>query len=82
MKDITNIEQREMDLKRYRSSNLFKYIDFFVDCNISDVFGAKALRGIWLGYSLPHRSAIFETSSAFGRIKGGSNYSTLYLQYH
>ncbi len=40
------------------------------------------LRDLWFGYSLHHRSSIFETSSAFGRIKGGSNYNTLYLQYH
>jgi outer membrane protein len=40
------------------------------------------MNDLWFGYSLHHRSAIFETSSAFGRIKGGSNYNSLYLQYH
>jgi len=80
--DITNIEQREMDLKGYRGSNLLNYMDFSVDINLGDVSGNSAMKQLWLGYSLHHRSAIFETSSAFGRIKGGSNYNTLYLQYH
>ena len=33
-------------------------------------------------HSKHHRSAIFETASHFGRIKGGSNYNTVYLQWH
>ena len=82
VKDISNIEQREMDRKGYRSSNLLNYLDFSVDVNLGDIFRSKSLDRLWLGYSLHHRSAIFETSSAFGRIKGGSNYNTLYLQYH
>lgn len=81
-KEITNLEQREMDRKGYRASNLLNYIDFAIDFNLGDLFGAGSMNNLWLGYSLHHRSAIFETSSAFGRIKGGSNYSTVYLQYH
>lgn len=81
-REITNLEQREMDQKEYRASNLLNFIDITVDFNLGDLFRVKALRPLWLGYSLHHRSAIFETSSAFGRIKGGSNYNTFYLQYH
>lgn len=82
VKDITNLEQREMDSKGYRASNLMNYLDISVDLNIGDLFRADVMRDLWFGYSLHHRSSIFETSSAFGRIKGGSNYNTLYLQYH
>jgi outer membrane protein len=82
VKEITNLEQREMDNKGYRASNLLNFIDVSIDLSVGDLFGANKLRDLWLGYSLHHRSAIFETSSAFGRIKGGSNYNTLYLQYH
>ncbi|MGB5457352.1 MAG: MipA/OmpV family protein [Gammaproteobacteria bacterium] len=82
VKDITNLEQREMDNKGYRASNLMNFIDVSIDLNVGDLFNADSVRDLWFGYSLHHRSSIFETSSAFGRIKGGSNYNTLYLQYH
>ena len=36
----------------------------------------------YFGIGIHHRSSIFESSSAFGRIRGGSNYNSLYLQYH
>ena len=81
-KDVPNMEQREMDNKGYRASNLLNFIDISIDLNVGDLFNANSMRDLWFGYSLHHRSAIFETSSAFGRIKGGSNYNTLYLQYH
>jgi len=81
-KDIPNMEQREMDNKGYRASNLLNFIDISIDLNVGDLFKANSMRELWFGYSLHHRSAIFETSSAFGRIKGGSNFYTLYLQYH
>ena len=79
---VSNIEQREMDRKGYRASNLMNYIDLTFDFNLGDAFGVAEMRGIFLGVGIHHRSSIFETSSAFGRIKGGSNYNTVYLQYH
>ena len=81
-RDVTNLEQRNMDQKGYRESNLMNYLDVSIDLNLGDLFNANSMRDLWFGYSLHHRSSIFETSSAFGRIKGGSNYNTLYLQYH
>ena len=80
--EITYIEKTEMDSKGYRASNLLNYLDFTVDVDLGDLFESKALKNLWLGYGIHHRSGIFETSSAFGRIKGGSNYTSLYLQYH
>ena len=56
--------------------------DVSIDLNVGDLFRADSVRNLWFGYSLHHRSSIFETSSAFGRIRGGSNYNTLSLQYH
>ena len=78
---VTYIEQTEMDEKGYRSSQLLNYLDFSLDLHLGDVFGEK-LDDMWLGYGIHHRSAIFESSSRFGRIKGGSNYNTVYLQWH
>ena len=79
---VTYIEQSEMDRKGYESSKLLNYLDFSLDIELGDLFNVKGLDGVWLGYTLHHRSAIFESSSQFGRIKGGSNYNALYLQYH
>jgi outer membrane protein len=80
--EISYIEQTEMDSNGYRPSNLMNYLDFTFDVELGDLFKSKSLKKWWLGYSLHHRSSIFESSSAFGRIKGGSNYNSVYLQYH
>lgn len=79
--DMTYIEASEMQEKGYRSSNTMNYLDLSIDVNIGDLLNYPKLNNIWLGYSLHHRSAIFESSSWYGRIKGGSNYNTLYVQY-
>lgn len=85
--DITYIEGFELtgeDSKRgyENSSKLLNYLDFSLDVNVGDIFDNKALAQTWFGYSIHHRSGIFESSSVFGRIKGGSNYQTVYLQWH
>ena len=79
---VSNIEQREMDRKGYRSSNLMNYLDFTLDFSLGDTFGVSSINDLYFGVGIHHRSSIFETSSSFGRIKGGSNYNSLYLQYH
>ncbi len=78
--NITYIEQTELDEKGYEPSNLLNYIDLSLDVNLGDLFNVRALDRAWFGYSIHHRSAIFEKASQFGRIKGGSNYNTLYVQ--
>lgn len=77
---FTYVENEEMKSKGYNPSNLLNYLDFSVDVNVGDLFNSNDLNNVWIGYSLHHRSAIFEKASQYGRIKGGSNYNTLYLQ--
>ncbi len=79
---VTYIEQTEMDEKGYRASKLLNYLDFSFDVELGDLTGWQLLNDYWLGYSIHHRSGIFESSSQFGRIKGGSNYNTIYIQRH
>ena len=81
-REITYVERTELEAKGYRPSNLLNYLDLSLDVSLADIFNSAAMKQWWLGYSLHHRSGIFQTSSAFGRIKGGSNYNTVYLQYH
>lgn len=80
--DITYIEQSEMDRKGLKPSNLWNSIGFSVDVDLGDLLNSERFSNWYLGYSIHHRSAIFESASQFGRIKGGSNYNTIYLQYH
>ena len=79
---VSNIEQIEMDRKGYRSSKLMNYLDVTADISIGELFNARSLDDVFFGIGIHHRSSIFESSSAFGRIKGGSNYNSMYLQYH
>lgn len=78
---VTYYEAVSMDEKEYRESKLLNYLDFSLDLSLGDVFGSERFKELWLGYSIHHRSGIFETSSAFGRISGGSNFNTVYLQW-
>lgn len=79
---VSDLEQREMDKKGYRASELMNYIDITADFSLGDTFGVDAMNDLFLGVGIHHRSSIFESSSAFGRIKGGSNFNSVYLQYH
>nr|WP_283106332.1 MipA/OmpV family protein [Shewanella submarina] len=80
--NLTYIEKSELDEKGYKPSKLLNYLDFSLEVNLGDLFNSHAIRGLWLGYSIHHRSGIFETSSTFGRIKGGSNYQAVTLQWN
>jgi MipA family protein len=80
--EIPFVEATEMERKGYRPSNLLNFLDFSLDFNLGDIFGGQVLDELWLGYGIHHRSAIFEKAQQFGRIRGGSNFQTFYLQYH
>ncbi len=78
--DITYIERLDGEPKGYKMSHLNFYLDLSADINLN--FMSESLDGLWLGAAVHHRSSVFEASSLFGRIKGGSNYNTVYLQWH
>nr|WP_320194289.1 MipA/OmpV family protein [uncultured Desulfobacter sp.] len=80
--DIPHIESSKLAEKGYEPSNLMNYLDFSLDINMGDITGYRPWEKVYLGYAIHHRSAIFETASHFGRISGGSNYHTFYIQYH
>lgn len=80
--NVTYVEESEMDRKNYETNKLMNYLDFTFDVNLGDLFNNRSLDPAWVGWSIHHRSAIFQQSSQFGRIKGGSNYNTVYLQWH
>ncbi len=86
MSYVTHVTKLERDdflvRKDYdETSNLLNYLDFSFDVNLGSLFNTSELNDVWLGYYIHHRSAIFETASQYGRLKGGSNYNMVYLQF-
>ncbi len=79
--EVTYIENENMISKGYRPSQLMNYLDFSLDINVGDIFGVDGWDRLWAGVAVHHRSSIFESASQFGRISGGSNYPSVYLQY-
>ena len=82
VEDVPYVERQNMYEKDYRPSELLNYLDFSLDISLGHLFKVKSIEELWLGYYIHHRSGIFSTSSAFGRISGGSNINCIYLQYH
>lgn len=80
--DVPYIEQEKNKKGGYDTSRLMNYLDVSVDCNVGDLFRHEKLDDLWFGVAIHHRSALFESSQIFGRIHGGSNITSLYLQYH
>ena len=78
---INYIEASTRASRNERPSKLLNFLDVSADFNLGDLFKDRKLNAWWLGYGIHHRSGIFQKSSAFGRIKGGSNYTQVYLQY-
>lgn len=79
--NVTYYEAKSMEKKGVTPSRLLNYLDISVDLNLGDVFRSETFADLWLGYGIHHRSGIFGTSSAFGRISGGSNFPSAYLQW-
>ncbi len=79
--DPTYIEKTEMKEKGNENSKLMNYLDVSLDINLGDITRQKALSDAWVGWSMHHRSSMFKKASQFGRIKGGSNYNTVYIQW-
>jgi len=74
-------ERENQEAKGFKPAEYMNYLDPSVDLNLGDVFPWKFLEDVWLGYVVHHRSAIFENAQQFGRLKGGSNYQGVYLQF-
>ena len=71
-----------MDRKEYQASNLLNFLDYTLDIDLGYIFGGEIFQDLWLGYSIHHRSGIYGSAQQFGRINGGSNYPSIYLQKH
>lgn len=79
---LTYYESNDLDKKGFDESKLMNYLDLTLDLNVGDVFKSDKLEDLWFGYGIHHRSGMYESSSAFGDISGGSNFANVYLQWH
>jgi outer membrane protein len=82
VRKIPYVERTDVEARGYEPSKLLNFLDFSVDLSAGDLFSTPSAGKLWFGYSIHHRSGIFADASQFGRVNGGSNYQTLYLQYH
>ena len=78
--EISYIEKTDLEDDDYTPSKVLNYLDYSLDVNLGDLLFTESLERAWLGVNVHHRSGIFEYSSQFGRISGGSNYPSIYLQ--
>lgn len=79
---IPYVERAKLEGRGRQPSKFLNYLDISIDVNAGDLFGTSSGRNVWIGYAIHHRSGIFETGSQFGHLEGGSNYNTIYLQWH
>ena len=77
---ITYIERIGFEQKGYETVKFLNYLDWSYDFNVGDLLGER-LQKLWFGYGVHHRSGIYELAQHFGRVNGGSNYFTFYLQW-
>lgn len=78
--NVSYIEKTDVNADGFQESKVLNYLDFSLDVNLGDLFFTKHMKKAWFGVNIHHRSGIFSYSSQFGRISGGSNYPSIYLQ--
>lgn len=79
---VPYVERTKVEGRGQQPSKFLNHLDFSVDVNVGDLLGSPTGRNVWVGYSMHHRSGIFESGSQFGHLAGGGNYNTIYLQWH
>ena len=77
---VPYIEASSAALGKDPSSKLLQYLDPSLDISLGDLIGALALREIYIGFGVSHRSGIFGSSRLLGNVNGGSNYIYGYVE--
>lgn len=62
-------------------SRLLNYIEPSIDVSLGDLAGKPEWKQTFVGLSVTHRSGMFGNSQLLGKVDGGSNYITLYLEH-
>ena len=78
--EVTYIEKTDVNGDGFEESRVLNYLDFSFDVNVGDFIFVESFEKAWFGVNVHHRSGIFEYSSQYGRISGGSNYPSIHLQ--
>lgn len=73
-------EVAEQASRGRRTSRLLNYNEPSIDVSLGDLLGRPAWKQAFVGLSVTHRSGIYGNSRLLGKVDGGSNYLTLYLE--
>jgi outer membrane protein len=63
------------------TSRVLNYNEPSIDISLGDVIGKREWKQTFVGLSITHRSGMFGNSRLLGRVNGGSNYITFYLEH-
>ena len=77
---VLRVEREESRRHDRNTSRLLNYLDVTIDLNAGDLFRARRLDKCWLGFLIDHRSGAFGLIDIFGRVNGGSNYNSGYIE--
>ena len=63
------------------TSRVLNYNEPSIDISLGDMIGKPGWKQTFVGLSITHRSGIYANSRLLGKVKGGSNYMTLYVEH-
>ena len=73
-------EVAEQTARGRLTSRVLNYNEPSIDVSLGDVIGNREWKQTFVGLSITHRSGMFGNSRLLGRVNGGSNYITLYME--
>jgi len=73
-------EVAEQTARGRQTSRVLNYNEPSIDVSLGDLIGRREWKQAFVGLSITHRSGMFGNSRLLGRVNGGSNYITLYLE--
>jgi outer membrane protein len=75
------LELRDRAKNGRSTSRLLNYLDPTIDVSLGDLLGVPAMKRVFAGVGVSHRSGVFGTSQLLGNVSGGSNYIYSYLEW-
>jgi outer membrane protein len=78
---VPMLERRDSVAGGRSTSRVLNYLDPTIDVSIGDLFGVRAMKEVFVGMGVSHRSGIFGSSRMLGNVSGGSNYIYSYVEW-
>lgn len=78
---VPMLERRDSVAGGRSTSRVLNYLDPTIDVSIGDLLGVRAMKEVFVGMGVSHRSGIFGSSRMLGNVSGGSNYIYSYVEW-